>query len=347
MAKTGNGRNGAGKPASGTFAGTPADRLVRYWRNSDRRFDELLDETLDAGRQAVLEAALGKLHEEEQPEFLDEVETIAESVRRTDSQGDDMIATLFWLAVEVSGDLSQPPAVKAIEEALDSTGLLETAADTRLLPVWLEPEALVYLEAADRRTLLLRMLASTEEALRFVREGDLLADPADAGSRLVGVVGLIEEEAEAVETAAEETVPDFLGLARIGEDGEPELDPAEETRIREALTRFTAAIQGADPRVQRCEPAGGLNDLLDLIAEADWTDGGELAELASFIDVASDETADAVVDATVTGTAHGLFVRAFGAHGNLLDERAFALQGDQAAQAVALLQQRCRTVTKE
>lgn len=344
MAKSGNGRNGTGKPAPSRFVGTPADRLVRLWRSNDERFDELLDETLDSRRQAVLEAALDKLHEEERPEFLDEVETIAESVRRTDAQGDETIATLFWLAVEVSGALTQPPAADVIERALDSSGLLmESASDSRLLPAWLDPEALVYLEAADRRALLQRMLTSNEEALRFVQDEELLADPEDTGVRLVGVVGLIEEDAALLDSAEDDALPDPLQLGGAFDD-EPELDPVEEERIRAAMASFTSAVRAADPRVRRCEPAGGLNDLLDLIAEADWADEGELAELASFIDVASDETSDAVVDAVVTATPNGLFVRVFGDDGRLLDERAFALEGEQTEQAFALLRQRCRSV---
>ncbi|WP_448207010.1 hypothetical protein [Azospirillum sp. sgz302134] len=346
MAKAGNGQDGTGKPAPSRFTGTPADRLVRFWRSNDQRFDELLDETLDSRRQAVLEAALNKLHEEERPEFLDEVETIAESVRRTDEQGDDMIATLFWLAVEATGDLTQPPPVDAIERALDSSGLLENAADTRLLPAWLDPEALVYLEAADRRALLQRMLTSNDEALRFAREEDLLAKPGD-GAQLVAIVGLIDEEAAEVENFDPNALPDPLQFGAGFDDEEPEIDPVEEERIRAAIGSFTKAVRTADARIQRCEPAGGLNDLLDLIAEADWADEGELAELAAFIDVASDETDDAVVDAVVTHSPNGLFVRAFGTDGRLLDERAFALGGDQAGQAVALLQQRCRTVTSD
>ncbi|MBP2295961.1 hypothetical protein [Azospirillum rugosum] len=346
MAKSGNGRDGTGKPAPSRFTGTPADRLVRLWRSNDERFDELLDETLDSRRQAVLEAALGKLHEEERPEFLDEVETIAESVRRTDAQGDDVIATLFWLAVEVSGELTQPPSVDAIERALDSSGLLENASDTRLLPAWLDPEALVYLEAADRRALLQRMLTSNDEALRFAKDEELLADPADAGIRLVSVVGLVEEEASLIDDLDQEALPDPLQLIGGDDYEEPELDPVEEERIRQALASFTDAVRTADPRVRRCEPAGGLNDLLDLLAEADWADEGDLGELASFIDVASDETSDAVVDTVVTRTPQGLFVRAYGADGRLLDERAFALDGNQMDQAMALLRQRCRSVAE-
>lgn len=345
MAKSGKGRDGQGKPAPSRFTGTPADRLVRLWRSNDERFDELLDETLDSRRQAVLEAALGKLHEEERPEFLDEVETIAESVRRTDAQGDDVIATLFWLAVEVSGALTEPPSVDAIERALDSSGLLEKAADTRLLPAWLDPEALVYLEAADRRALLQRMLTSNDEALRFAKDEELLADPADAGIRLVGVVGLVEEEASLIEDLDQEALPDPLQLLD-DYDEVPELDPVEEERIRQAMASFADAVRAADPRVRRCEPAGGLNDLLDLLAEADWEDEGDLGELANFIDVTSDETSDAVVDAVVTRTPQGLFVRAYGGDGRLLDERAFALDGEQMDQAMALLNQRCRSVAE-
>jgi len=347
MAKAGNGRDGTGKPAPSRFVGTPADRLVRFWRSNDQRFDELLDETLDARRQGVIEAALDKLHEEERPEFLEEVETIAESVRRTDEQGDDILATLFWLAVEVSDDLTQPPPVDAIERALDSSGLLENASDTRLLPAWLEPEALVYMEATDRRAFLQRMLASNDEALRFAKDEELLADPSYTGVRRVGIVGLVEEEAEAVEDFDPNALPDPLQLMSGYGGEEPVLDPAEEERIRTALAAFTNAVRTADPRVRQCEPAGGLNDLLDVIAEADWADAGELTELAGFIDVASDETNDAVVDAVVTRAPNGLFVRAFDADGRLLDERAFALDETQADQAVALLRQRCRTVTND
>lgn len=353
MGKPGNGKDRTGggpskRSEAKKFEGTPADRLIRYWRSNDQRFDELLDEMLDARRQLVIEAAVDKLHEEEQPEFLDEVEAIAESVRRTDAHGDVTIATLFWLAVEVTGDLTRPPPVDVIERALDSSGLLETASDTRILPVWLDPEALMYLEAADRRTLLARMLESGDGALRFVQDEELVAvtDPDEwrlDEPRLVAVVGLIEEDEDAVADLGGESFQDPL---RLGDplDQEPDLDPVEEERIRKALDDFTAAVRNADPRIRRCEPAGGLNDLLDLLADAEWTEEGDFDELAAFIDVASDEVEDAVVDVEVSETPQGLFVRAYGSDGRHLDERTFALGRDRVEQAIAMLRQRCRRV---
>ncbi|XKH39174.1 hypothetical protein ACIU1J_29350 [Azospirillum doebereinerae] len=174
MAKRNDGANGSGGKG-GSFTGTPADRLIRLWRSNDQRFGVLLDEVLDSGRQPVIEAAIAKLREDESYAFIDEVDAFSETLQRTDSYGDPSTVTLFWLAVEVEGDLTEAPPAEAIERALDSSGLLENAADTRLLPLWLDPEPLAYLEAADRRTLLHRLLASTDEAADFVRKQDLLA----------------------------------------------------------------------------------------------------------------------------------------------------------------------------
>lgn len=337
MTKRKDGANGAG----GSFAGTPADRLVRLWRTADQRFGLLLDEVLDAGRQPVIEAALGKLREDEQYEFLDEVEAIAESIQRTDSYGDLSTVTLFWLAVEVDGDLSEPPAVEVIERGLDSSGLLENAADTKLLPLWLDPEPLSYLEAADRRALLNRLLVSVDEATAYARQQDLIAPVAGPSPRFVAVVGLVEESGDGMPGG--ETLPDPLNFG-LDSVPEPELDPVEEARVREALEHFAEQVKAADPRVRRCEPIGGLNDLLDFTADAEWQADSGLDEVADFLDVASNETADGVVDASVADTGAGLHVRAMDSDGRTLDDRLFTLDGEAVEAAMALLKRRCRRV---
>ncbi|WP_372394408.1 hypothetical protein ABMY26_05110 [Azospirillum sp. HJ39] len=338
MAKK-DGANGKG----GQFAGTPADRLVRLWRNNDERFPALLDEVLDANRQGVIEAALGKMREEEGYDFLDEVETFAEAVLGTDEHGDPIMTTLFWLVLEVEGRLDAPPPVDTIERALDSAGLLEKATDMRLLPLWLDPEPLSYLEAADRRVLLRRLLSSAAEAEAFVREQDLLADPEEGGTRLVGVVGLVMEEDP---EQAGEGMPDPLNLGFGGEAGEPEIDPIEQERIRQAMAAFAEAVSAADPRVRRCEPVGGLNDLLDFTAEGVWPDDLDLNfdEVDDFLDITGNETGDGILDLTVEETPDGLQVRAFNSDGLLLDERGFDLTGDRAAEAIARMKRRCRRV---
>lgn len=348
MAKRKDGTNGKdGVTPVGRFTGTPADRLVRLWRTNDQRFGELLDEVLDSGRQAVVEAAIGKLREDESYAFIDEVDAFAETLQRTDSYGDPSTVTLFWLALEVEGDLSEPPPAEVIERALDSSGLLENAADTRLLPLWLDPEPLAYLEAADRRTLLHRLLASADEAAAFVRKADLVAPPQPTeevpGPRFVAVVGLVEETDSGAANAGE-TLPDPLNLG-LGYDEEPELDPAEQLRIKEAMTAFSQSVREADPRVRRCEPIGGLTDLLDFTADEVWQGDGGLDEVADFLDIASNETADGVIDATVDETVAGLHVRAYDSEGRLLDDRLFPLDQDRAAGVMTLLKRRCRRVT--
>ena len=347
MAKRKDGTNGPGRAEPGNrFTGTPADRLIRLWRANDQRFSLLLDELLDSNRQPVIEVALGKLREEERFDFLDEVEAIAESIQRTDSYGDPSTVTLFWVALEVEGELTEPPAVEAIERGLDSSGLLENAADTRLLPLWLDPEPLGFLEAVDRRALLNRLMASTDEAVAFARQQDLVADPVPeaAGPRYVAVVGLVEETDDGTETGGGEPMPDPLNLG-LDYTEEPDLDPAEELRIKEAMATFSAAVRAADPRVRRCEPIGGLSDLLDFTADAAWQADSGLDEVADFLDVASNETADGVVDASVAATDAGLHVRAFDSDGRMLDDRLFSLEEDAAEGAVALMKRRCRRVT--
>ncbi len=337
---------GAGGKAAGPgFAGTPADRLVRLWRTADQRFGLLLDELLDAGRQAVIEAALGKLREDEQYNFLDEVEAFAESVQRTDQYGDLSTVTLFWLAAEVEGDLSEPPTIESIEEGLDNSGLLENAADTRLLPLWLDPEALSYLEAADRRAFLNHLLTSVDDAVAYAQRQDLVADAEAPSPRFVAVVGLVEESGDGLEGAGE-TLPDPLNLG-IDNAPEAELDPEEEARVRAALDRFTEAVRGADRRVRRCEPIGGLNDLLDFTAEAEWQADSGLNELADFLDVASQETADGVVDVSVADTGEGLHIRAADGDGRTLDDRLFPLTGEAVDAAMDLLKRRCRRVSAD
>ncbi|PWC37476.1 hypothetical protein [Azospirillum sp. TSO35-2] len=332
-----NGKGGA------QFTGTPADRLVRLWRNNDERFGALLDEVLDGNRQGVIEAALGKLREEEGYDFMDEVESFAETLQRTDEHDDPTIVTLFWLVLEVDGRLDAPPAIEVIEQSLDSAGLLEKAADMRLLPLWLDPEPLSYLEAADRRTLLHRLLAAPAEAEAFVRQQDLVAAPDDTGVRLVAVVGLVEEEDTG---EAADALPDPLNLG-FGDQPEPELDPIEEERVRQSLAAFSEAVAAADPRVRRCEPIGGLNDLLDFTADGNWPEEGpgSFDEVNDFLDIASNETADGVLDLTVEETDDGLQVRAYNSDGLLLDERDFSLGADRVADAVALMKRRCRRVT--
>lgn len=340
MAKK-DGVNGKG----GQFSGTPADRLVRLWRNNDERFGALLDEVLDGNRQGVIEAAVGKLREEESYDFIDEVEAFSETAQSTDEHGDPTLSTLFWLALEVDGRLDEPPSVDTIERALDSAGLLEKASDMRLLPLWLDPEPLSYLEAADRRTLLRRLIDSAEAAETFVREQDLVASPDDIGTRLVGVVGLvIEEDAE----QDGEAIPDPLNLGFAGEGQELEIDPIEQERIRQSMVAFAEAVGAADPRVKRCEPVGGLNDLLDFTAEGVWPDDGDanFDEVNDFLDIAGNETGDGILDVTVSGGPEGLQVRAYNSDGVLLDERTFDLTGDRAEEALALIKRRCRRVTE-
>ncbi|MBP2306854.1 hypothetical protein [Azospirillum melinis] len=340
MAKK-DGVNGKG----GQFSGTPADRLVRLWRNNDERFGALLDEVLDGNRQGVIEAAVGKLREEESYDFMDEVEAFSETAQSTDEQGDPTLSTLFWLALEVDGRLDEPPSVDTIERALDSAGLLEKASDMRLLPLWLDPEPLSYLEAADRRTLLRRLIDSTEAAEAFVREQDLVAAPDDAGIRLVGVVGLvIEEDAE----QEGEAMPDPLNLGFAGEGQEMEIDPIEQERIRQSMAAFAEAVGAADPRVKRCEPVGGLNDLLDFTAEGVWPDDVDASfdEVNDFLDIAGNETGDGVLDVTVSEGPDGLHLRAYNSDGVLLDERSFDLSGDRADEALALIKRRCRRVSE-
>ena len=340
MAKK-DGVNGKG----GQFSGTPADRLVRLWRNNDERFGALLDEVLDGNRQGVIEAAVGKLREEESYDFMDEVEAFSETAQSTDEQGDPTLSTLFWLALEVDGRLDEPPSVDTIERALDSAGLLEKASDMRLLPLWLDPEPLTYLEAADRRTLLRRLIDSTEAAEAFVREQDLVAAPEDAGVRLVGVVGLVfEEDAE----QEGEAMPDPLNLGFAGEGQEMEIDPIEQERIRQSMAAFAEAVGAADPRVKRCEPVGGLNDLLDFTAEGVWPDDvdANFDEVNDFLDIAGNETGDGVLDVTVSEGPDGLQLRAYNSDGVLLDERSFDLSGDRAEEALALIKRRCRRVSE-
>ncbi|CAO3360328.1 hypothetical protein [Azospirillum palustre] len=340
MAKK-DGVNGKG----GQFSGTPADRLVRLWRNNDERFGALLDEVLDGNRQGVIEAAVGKLREEESYDFMDEVEAFSETAQSTDEHGDPTLSTLFWLALEVDGQLDEPPSVDTIERALDSAGLLEKASDMRLLPLWLDPEPLSYLEAADRRTLLRRLIDSTEAAETFVREQDLVASPDDAGVRLVGVVGLvIEEDAE----REGEAMPDPLNLGFAGEGQEMEIDPIEQERIRQSMAAFAEAVGAADSRVKRCEPVGGLNDLLDFTAEGVWPDDvdANFDEVNDFLDIAGNETGDGVLDVTVSEGPDGLQLRAYNSDGVLLDERSFDLSGDRAEEALALIKRRCRRVSE-
>jgi len=340
MAKK-DGVNGKG----GQFSGTPADRLVRLWRNNDERFGALLDEVLDGNRQGVIEAAVGKLREEEGYDFMDEVEAFSETAQSTDEHGDPTLSTLFWLALEVDGRLDAPPSVDTIERALDSAGLLEKATDMRLLPLWLDPEPLSYLEAADRRTLLRRLIDSTQAAETFVREQDLIADPEDAGIRLVGVVGLVIEEDEEREG---EAMPDPLNLGFAGEGQEMEIDPIEQERIRQSMAAFAEAVGAADPRVKRCEPVGGLNDLLDFTAEGVWPDDvdANFDEVNDFLDIAGNETGDGVLDVTVSEGSDGLQLRAYNSDGVLLDERSFDLTGDRADEALALIKRRCRRVSE-
>lgn len=340
MAKK-DGVNGKG----GQFSGTPADRLVRLWRNNDERFGALLDEVLDGNRQGVIEAALGKLREEESYDFMDEVEAFSETAQSTDEHGDPTLSTLFWLALEVDGRLDEPPSVDTIERALDSAGLLEKATDMRLLPLWLDPEPLSYLEAADRRTLLRRLIDSTAAAEAFVREQDLVAAPDDDGLRLVSVVGLvIEEDAE----QEGEAMPDPLNLGFAGEGQEMEIDPIEQERIRQSMAAFAEAVSAADPRVKRCEPVGGLNDLLDFTAEGVWPDDvdANFDEVNDFLDIAGNETGDGVLDVTVSEGPEGLQVRAYNSDSVLLDERTFDLTGDRAEEALALIKRRCRRVSE-
>ncbi len=345
MVKRKDGTNGKDPArAGGSFAGTPADRLIRLWRANDQRFGLLLDEVLDAGRQAVVEAAIGKLREDEAHAFIDEVDAFSETLQRTDSYGDPSTVTLFWLAVEVEGALDEPPPVEVIERGLDASGLLENVADTRILPLWLDPDPLAYLEAADRRTLLHRLLNSTDEAADFVRRQDLLApvQPPSPGPRFAAVVGLVEESDDG--SSSGETLPDPLKLG-LDYDDEPEIDPAEELRIKEAMAAFSDAVRAADPRVRRCEPIGGLTDLLDFTADEAWQADSALDEVSDFLDIASNETVDGVIDASAAETPAGLHVRAYDSEGRLLDDRLFGLDGEQAAGAMALLKRRCRRVT--
>ncbi|WP_051340685.1 hypothetical protein [Azospirillum halopraeferens] len=313
------------------FTGTPADRLVRLWRADDERFEPLLDEVLNAGRQAVIDAAASKLREDERLAFLDDVETLAEIIDRVDEQGRRVTSSLYWFIAEVDGALAPPPPAEAIAAAVEESELFEGEERLRVAPLWLSPEELSYMEAVDRRALLQRVVASFGEAGRFAAEQELLADGSDEGG-LIAVVGLLDE-------------PHEDALARTDEDWEDEeLSAEEEERILSAVAAISDSVVALDSRVRRFRPVGGLTDLLEFVSEGAWDEEAMLDELGQFLDVASDETSDGVLDARVRYVADGLEVLLTAADGRMLDQASFELTDEQLPLAVDLLRRRCRAV---
>ncbi|MGQ9365245.1 hypothetical protein [Azospirillum sp. ST 5-10] len=312
------------------FTGTPADRLIRLWRGDDERFDQLLDEILDAGRQAVVDAAAAKLREDERLAFLDDVETLAEIVDRVDENGRRVTSSLYWFVAEVDGDLAVPPPAEAIADAVDDAELFEGEERLRVVPVWLSPEELSYMEAVDRRALLKRVVAAFDGVGRFAAEQELLADGSDEGGMLA-VVGLLDE-------------PHDDAFARSDEDWEEELSPEGQERILTAVAEISSAVAAADSRIRRCRPVGGLTDLLEFVAEGAWDDDAMLDELGQFLEVAADETSDGLLDARVRYVEDGLEVLLTDGGGRMLDQASFDMSDEQLPQAIDLLKRRCRTV---
>ncbi|PWC54796.1 hypothetical protein [Azospirillum sp. TSO22-1] len=322
MAKRDDGQGGD------RFQGTLADRLARLWRAEDPRFDELLDEVLDGGRQAVIEAALGKLREGEHMPFMDDVETLAEIVERTGEDGERLSTSLYWFVAEVDGDAHTPPPAAQIEEAFSSVDLLKPGERVRLLPVWLDPEQLSYLEATDRRALLRRMLASFDAAVRFAADQEVTAET-DEGPRLLALVGLFDE---VVEDGAED------------EDWDDEESSEEVERIGAAVDTFSAGVARADSRIVRCRPVGGLTDLLEFVAEEPWDEAADLEDLERFIDVALAEVSDGLLDAEVRWTPGALEVGLSGSDGRWVDSATFEVPETQLPAAIDTLKRLCRSV---
>lgn len=310
------------------FQGTLADRLARLWRSEDPRFDDLLDEVLDGGRQAVIEAALGKLREGEHMPFMDDVETLAEIVERTGEDGEHLSTSLYWFVAEVDGDAHEPPPADQIEEAFTSVDLLKPGERVRLLPVWFDPEQLSYLEAADRRALLRRMLASFDVAARFAADQEVTAGT-DEGRRLLALVGLFDE---IVADDAED------------EDWGDEENAEEVERIGAAVDTFSASVARADSRIVRCRPVGGLTDLLEFVAEEPWDDAADLEDLERFIDVALAEVSDGLLDAEVRWTPGSLEVGLSGSDGRWVDSATFEVPEAQLSAAIDTLKRLCRSV---
>ena len=314
--------------AGDRFEGTLADRLARYWRAEDPRFDDLLDEVLDGGRQAVIEATLGKLREGEHMPFMDDVETLAEIIEHAGPDGERLSTSLYWFIAEVEGDAHAPPPAAQIEEAFASVDLLKPGERVRLLPVWLDPEQLSYLEATDRRALLRQMLGSFDGAVRFAADQEVTAET-DEGPRLLALVGLFDE---VVDDAAED------------EDWDDEENSEEVERIGAAVESFSASVARADSRVLRCRPVGGLTDLLEFVAEEPWDDAADLEDLERFIDVALAEVSDGLLDAEVRWTPGSLEVGLSGSDGRWVDSATFDVPETQLPAAIDTLKRLCRSV---
>ncbi len=317
--------NGQG---SDRFEGTVADRLARLWRAEDPRFDQLLDEVLDGGRQAVIEATLGKLRDGEHMPFMDDVETLAEIIERSGEDGEHLSTSLYWFIAEVEGDAHTPPPAALIEEAFSSVDLLKPGEQVRLLPVWLDPEQLSYLEAIDRRALLRRMLASFDDAVRFAADQEVTAET-DEGPRLLALVGLFDE---------------VVDEAAVDEDWDDEENSEEVERIGAAVESFSASVSRADARVLRCRPVGGLTDLLEFVAEEPWDEAADLEDLERFIDVALTEVGDGLLDAEVRWTPGSLEVGLSGSDGRWVDSATFDVPETQLPAAIDTLKRLCRSV---
>jgi len=324
-------RDDSAKTPRDRFTGTPADRLVRLWRAEDPRFDELLDELLDNGRQAVIDVAVQKLRDDEQMAFMDDVETLSEMVDRVNDSGERMATSLYWFVAEVTDEAESAPPVHLLEQAFTGADLLAEGETLRLVPVWLDPEPLSYLDPSDRRALLRRIIASFEDAADHMEDQELTADPAD-GAGLLAFVGLFEQrlsdrEGEEAEEAVDE-----------------EAEAAEDARLLAALDVFSAAVADAYAPITRCRPVGGLTDLLDFVAEEPWDDTAVLSDLGRFVDVASAEVEDGVVDAAVTWTPGVLEVGLSAGDGRWLDSATFDVGEEQLGPAMEVLKRRCRTV---
>ncbi len=307
---------------------TLADRLAHLWRTEDPRFDEELDEVLDGGRQALIEATMSRLKEGEHMPFMDDVETLAEFVERVDEDGQAVSTSLYWFVAEMEGDAHTPPSVEAIEEAFTSVNLLKPQERVRLLPVWFDPEQLSYLEAMDRRALLRRMLVSFDDAARYAVDQEMTAET-DEGPRLLAFVGLFDE-----------------ALRDGGEDDAWEDEESEEEveRIGAAIEDFSTAVARADQRITRCRPVGGLTDLLEFVAEEPWEEGADLKDLQRFIEVARAEVDDGLLDAEVLWIPGSLEVSLSGSDGRFVDSAVFDVPETALATTIDTLKRFCRSV---
>ena len=298
------------RPAAGRVraAGSPADRLVRFFAEDDgARFDALAEELLSAGREGVLDLAARRVEERFEDEAADDFAADLLEVAEGARLGPSGWAELVVLPVALPPD-GVPSAARLAGDVLAS-GAIPENAEARFLPEWRSPDLLAGLSPCAVRRVLVDLVEGREPAdLPPAGDEDLLREGFGAllGLRIDWDVPVWEEIAA-------------FGLPREGavEGGEaPEAAAAGEAFDLWRATAFREN-DGCVP-LALVPPSQVEAEIADFLDEADGHAGG-LREIREFVEVARGEAAGEEVVCRPEVVGNGLELTLYTRSGRFLD----------------------------